>query len=169
MKGAAIMETNVLKRLVGVAFVTGVSLAILASPPTTPAAMAQQSEPAANDAKDKDAKEDGEENANDAEPRGPQGCAIKAHRVSKKGAIKGKVTATNCAGWSLKYGMQVHRWHGWTNISGKGPISGKPGKHTYPVKACKKGTFNYRMFIQAYGGLPPAPRLHESQSVRRKC
>lgn len=99
----------------------------------------------------------------------PQGCAIKAHKVSRSGPIKGKVTATNCRGWTVWYGMQVDRWHGWTRIAGKDGFSGKSGKKTYTVKACKLGTYNYRMYIGRNGGIPRAVSYDHSGVVRRTC
>jgi hypothetical protein len=98
-----------------------------------------------------------------------QGCAITPYKVTKTGPIKGSVKTVNCGGWQVWYGMQVHRWHGWTRIAGKDAFVGKSGTTTYTVKACKLGTFNYRMYVGRNGGLPRAVLIRNSDSVRRSC
>ncbi|MEV1146075.1 hypothetical protein [Micromonospora sp. NPDC049799] len=98
-----------------------------------------------------------------------QGCAITPYKVTTRGPIKGKVKTVNCSGWQVWYGMQVHRWHGWTRIAGRDAFAGSSGTKEYTVKACKLGTFNYRMYVGRNGGFPRAVQIRNSGSVRRSC
>ena len=98
-----------------------------------------------------------------------QSCVLRAYRVTRRGAIRGNVRATNCRGWTVWYGMQVHRWHGWTRIAGREAFAGSSGRRTYTVRACQRGTFNYRMYIGRRGGSPPWVQIVNGSPVRRQC
>lgn len=101
---------------------------------------------------------------------GFQSCGIAAHPVTRTGPIKGSVTTKDCRGWAVWYGMMVYRgWlGGWTTISRR-DILGEGGRHTYTIKACKLGTYTYKMWISKRGGFLPSVTTLESAPVRRKC
>ncbi|MFC9977445.1 hypothetical protein ACFVH6_41755 [Spirillospora sp. NPDC127200] len=94
-----------------------------------------------------------------------QGCGIKAYKPLKK-PIRGKVRAANCGGWSVQYGLMVHRWHGWTTIKKKSWFAGKTGTKYYYPKACKMGTFSYKSWISANGGFPRHVKTVKSATAR---
>ncbi|GAB3990322.1 hypothetical protein GCM10029978_117900 [Actinoallomurus acanthiterrae] len=103
--------------------------------------------------------------AGSVSPASLQACGVTLYRPTNH-PIQGKARLKNCAGWTVQLVLQVHRWDGWERIADK-RFSGKTGYHNYTIKACKKGTYTYRMYATTNDG--PQVRHFSGPTKRMTC